>query len=351
MLPGNARAARAALGRLLRSEERWMRTKGRRLRDLVRAVDAIRDRLAEIREEDDPLRAAGDPLRAAGDPLRAERARELEIRLLRHDTERAMFAVYEAGGRNGSYRGLYGSVRAFALEREGREAQVVRILLSMVKDRALPEAGIPAADAPHYPFLEPPPMSFGTDSLRILAADCLGDVGGAEAAAELVAYFPELPRTREVRRGRYTLEEENLVTLAVAESASALGDFGPLREWYEWFDNWTDYPWARFYYLLRQAQVLGRLEEHEKAARTYEDIVTSLYGETSINYYNYACALSRNGEYEKAVAMLRAASELGYTEDPEQLVWMERDVDLEPTRQTESYKRFLAEVRAKLEKR
>ncbi|MCU0728381.1 MAG: hypothetical protein MUE73_21780 [Planctomycetes bacterium] len=291
----------------------------------------------------DHLRHALVDLRAGGDERVAEAARELERHLLRHETERALRAVLEAGGRSGSYEGMYALVGELSLVEPG----VVRAtLLSVVTGRSPGEGGVPGP-RDGAGLLETGLLD--RLEMRERAAACLGEVGGPEAAGELGEYYAEM-------KGEHEPDRYDDMRWPVALALGALGVREPLlgliRDYsatiglygedggalHSYMTGWIHEELATAYTRLGD---LVRAEVHLRASLRDRE-------RPAVRMYNYACLLSRLGKVEESLAALREAVEGGYALDPGSVRWMQRDGDLMAVRATEGFARLMDEIRAGL---
>ncbi len=314
-LPGRAPSARRALTRLRESLVLDVRSLGRELATLVSGVDHIRDGLAKARRTDDPGVAAA--------------AREIERLLIRHDIERAFFAVHRAGGGDGSYDGMF-AVVGEVIAREGPVA--LEVLFWILEDTAPPEEGVPPAKGSRYPFLEPFPLDQTQTSVRRRAAFCLGDVGTAAIAPRLVEYYETFEKEE---LNPYDTPRQDL-----AHACAALGERGPLEEVIREYEEMGMDSSDR----SRLAACYARLGNFEKAVEYYELANEGLWEEW-LHYYNLACAQARLGRVHEALVSLVKAIHAGYGWDPSNIRWMERDGDLEGVRKLEAYQTLLKELR------
>jgi len=337
-LPGAGVTSRRALERIAASTDLRLRRAAVRLSALVEEVDRVRRRLASVTD--------GAPA------LRKERANELRRLLGKHDVERAILAVYEAGGDQGSYDGMYDLVGE--LVRPG-EANAVRVLIRMVLTRTLPKprprrsvSGPP--EVRRYEWSEPAPADLDEFDLFGLALSTLGDVAPPFYARDLSAHYFRLFQdgmTTSPMLNEYAEDgqETNAVRRYLAHACAALGDMAPLEDYVE---RLVEMRYMNGYlqatYLAAAYTRLGRTNE---AVRQFREAV-SYRGRDQIALYNLACAYARNGKRGEAIGALCAAVDEGYGLDPRQIDWMERDRDLGGIRESPRYRALLRGMRARL---
>jgi len=316
-LPSRAPSARRALTRLQESEVLDYRALGKELATRVSGVDLVREGLVKARQTDEPVVAAA--------------AREIERLLIRHDVERAFFAVHRAGGGDGSYDGMF-AVVAEVIAREGPVA--TEVLFWILNDTAPPEEGVPPARSSRYPFLEPFPLDQSDASVQRRAAFCLGDVGTALIAPRLVECYEKFEKEE--------LDPYETPRQDLAHACASLGDPEPLKEIIREYESFGMDSAGR----SRLAACYARLGDFEKAVQYFEEANEGLTDEW-IYHYNLACAQSRLGRVQQAFVSLKRAINAGYGWDPSNIGWMERDGDLEEVRKLEAYQKLLKELLAR----
>jgi hypothetical protein len=327
-LPARAPSSRRALLSALESKVARRAEAARRVAGAVSDVDRLREALVAVR--------------GGGDERLAEGAREMLRHLIRHETERALRAVLEAGGRSGSYDGMYGLLSELPGEDLGA---VCATLVSIVTGRTPPEGGVPGG-RDGGGLLETD--IFDELEMAERAAACLGEIGGPAVAEELREYYERMgsrdPDRYDDTRWPIALAlgalgvREPLLDL-IRQYSKKLGIFGeedgesPLRSFLTgWVHEALSSAWSR----------LGnfeRAEHHLRASLADRD-------RPIVRMYNYACLLSRMGKVEESVAALRAAVEGGYALDPSNVRWMQRDGDLAGARATEDFARLLEDIHA-----
>ncbi len=331
-LPGREPAARAALARLLAGGEPGA-SRGRRIASLVARVDAIR--------------AWTERLAREGSPREVRWARGTERRLLRHDVERALLAVYRSGGRDGNYRGIHAVVGEVG---PAGGWTAVDVLLLILKDEPAPEEGVDPPPGGGYRFLEPLGVDLTPGDMRFRAAACLGDIGDLAAGRKIAEYFVRVDAHWRRLESGYVADWRDLYRMkrfreSLALACARLGQEWPLLGVMEEILR-DRYPDEDQQALL--AEAFSRLGRDEEAVRAYRRLLRyeRIYydGVRPVTSYNLACALSRLGRLEEALEALRAAFRAGYGEDPRQVVWMDRDADLAALRATPEYRRFRASI-------
>ena len=333
-LPGSGPRARTALDALRTSEALATRAVGNVLANRVDSVDQARVRLGEV--------AAGEAGTAA------DRAGELLARLIRHDTERALLAVFEVSGREGSFDGMFAIVGELVTPRRGKEHPgAIAVLIAIVKDRLPPEEGVPADRRKGYRFLSALPPDGDALTMRLVAANCLGEVGDAAVGEALVDYFDVVQwnSNEEWQDDPDTVvfDDGSTPKLAVAVACADLGRTGPLRKRVKYFEEQL----RQYFYgssLERRtlAMAYARLGEFRKAEAQYEYCLQETPRD-GVLWYNLACARSRAGDAYGALKALRRAAASGYGADPSQISWAQRDKDLEPVRKLRGFKELFGE--------
>jgi tetratricopeptide (TPR) repeat protein len=320
-LPGPGELARSALEKLKRSSEGWRRIRAGRLESYIAAVDGLRESLAVARLE--------------GSRVEVERAREIERLLLQRDVERVLLAILEAGGFEGHYPGMYAQVGALL---DGpRKEQGFRILMRMIKDESLPEGGTAGPRTGGYEFREPIPAYLDELDVRRKAADCVGDIGEPALAAELAEFFGEF----EPLDSFFHERADHPLHLNVALACAALGDRRPLEK--VAVDRLKKVRQMKGVssskYVAELAEAYEKLGKQEEALEQHRRAVRDPPG-SALTSYNLACAYSRMGLTEEALDALETAVELEYGITRTQLIWMDRDKDLDPIRGSEEYRRI-----------
>jgi tetratricopeptide (TPR) repeat protein len=327
----------AALRRTAAAKDPLLRRYGRSLTARVGLLDEIRQRLGKIG--------------ASGKKVEAERARGLLLRLLRHDTERALLAVYQESARDGSFDGLYAIVGELVRPREeGGGPDALDVLLAILEDAPLAEGGIPPSRKQGYEFLEPLPPDGDALTLRIIAAGALGDVGDAVTGAELAEYFGEIHWNSEPewqKDERKDIDDHTTPKLAVAIACASLGESGPLRERVEYLERTVkDFFYGSSIVRRQLALAYARLGQFTKAAQQYRFCLRETPRDAILRY-NLACALARSGDAYNALEALRLAVSYGYGSDPSQVAWAYRDKDLESVRKLEGFEELFGPLGSK----
>jgi tetratricopeptide (TPR) repeat protein len=330
VLPAREPTARTVLASLARSPDAALGEAARRAADRIADLDRARARLAGLVAE--------------GTATERVRARVLLGHLARHDVERGMLAVHEAGS-EGYYDGMYS--RLECIVRESGEAGVyLRVLAHVIRDDPWPEDGVPGSPTASYGNLEPVPRDLGHLGVRQVAAQALGDVGTGhpQLAASLAGWLYE-------NAHQYT-EYENQLEFDIALSLAALGEQGPLQvaigEFRDRLEQLGRGGWAlleRERISARLAGAYGRLGRHREAADLYRKILAESGQFDPVTRYNLACALARDGQPDAAMQSLRLAVRYGYGKDPSQITWLERDGDLESLRDLPEFEALVREAR------
>jgi tetratricopeptide (TPR) repeat protein len=332
-LPGAGPSPTAALRRIAAAKDPLLRACGRSLTARVGILTEVREHLATV--------AAG------GEKPQAERARALQARLLRHDTERALLAVYEESARHGSFDGMYAVVAELVRPRgSGGGPDALDVLMAILRDEPMPEDGIPPDRKRGYDFLEPLPPDGDPLTLRIIAAAALGDIGDAITGAELTEYFDEIAwndRPDWQDDDRKDIDNGTTPKLMVAVACASLGELGPLRSRVVYLEETMKNIFRGSSLDRRQlAMAYGRLGEYAKAARQYRYCLRDTPRDAILRY-NLACALARSGNERSSLEALRVAVTYGYGADPSQITWAWRDRDLASVRKLEGFRKLFGE--------
>jgi tetratricopeptide (TPR) repeat protein len=327
-VPGPGESPAKALAKIAASEYLALRLGGRQLTGRVEELAKVRRRLSEIAD--------------GNDPAKARRAKELTFRLLRHDTERALLAVFQENARDGSFDGMYAIVGELVSKSDDPDA--LDVLLAILKDEPAAESGVPPDVKRGYRFLEPRPPDCDRLMGRGIAAACLGDIGDAETGAKLAEYFGKMPwnsnpswqKDPELR----LIDDLTTPKFSVALACAALGEKAPLRARIRYLEKELEGFFSGSQWNRRQlALAYSRIGEDEKAVRQYEYCIAETPRD-AILHYNLACAFARQGRIESALRSLSAAKRSGYGADPSQISWAFRDGDLEQVRKHPGFERL-----------
>jgi len=334
-LPGMGASPAAALRRVAAGKAGPLRVYGRSLTARVGLLTELRERLASVVAE--------------GDERGAERAGMLLARLLRHDTERALLAVYEESARHGSFDGMYAVVSELVRprhdERGGPDA--LDVLLAILKDEPMPEDGIPPDRRRGYVFLEPLPPDGNALTLRNVAAAALGDVGDGITGAELSEYFDTIPWNSRPEwqddEDNRRIDDSTTPKLAVAVACATLGATGPLEKRVKYQEeDLKNFMYGSSPFRRQLALAYARLGEYAKAAQQYRYCLRDTPRDAILRY-NLACALARSGDDRNSLQALRIAVANGYGADPSQITWVWRDKDLVSVRRLEGFRELFGE--------
>jgi tetratricopeptide (TPR) repeat protein len=330
-LPGPGPSPREALAKSRLSERGWLFPRAHRLAGLVAEVDGMRAALGRAGEE--------------GSAVEKTRAAQMLVHVLRHDVERAFNAVLEAGGLSGHYDGMFATLKEVVTRPEGKRG--LELLLAAAKDEAPSEGDVPGGRRERYEFLEPALPYMSGPVRRIEVLNALGDVGDEAVARALTEYFrtflrPERDRSTEKWTQVLDLDDPTSDTAAlavgVAQACVGLGENGPMEMVVATLDKIVDRrPWSTEQ-RGRLAAAYSRIGRLQEAVDQYRLCLEFDPSRTSILRYNLACTLSRLGRVDEALRELKLSVRDGYARyAPSEAVWMDRDGDLAPVRETEGY--------------
>lgn len=283
----------------------------------------------------------------------SERARLLEGLLRRAEAERLFVSRKSRSGSTGSYRGQYDVLLPYRKE-------AVAICVGLLMDRAVPVPGIYTAGT--FEFLRPLPVHVEPSELQGMAAHAFSELARKEdlvALATLAGHLYDLwdriesePYLSEIvfrdLLGQYADLLVALYLVRPEQFRTRLDAFlDMLRENRYWRSSLgTSYT----------AIVMLRVGRYEEAVRELEVLLYSGVAQSEAGaHYNLACAYAQWGEQtehptERRRRLQQALDHLEQAVDNQWLDigWMEEDRDLEPIRDTDTYRELAARVRDEL---